>query len=96
MIIAINETPGRMRHLARGVIGRYMWRVGRDVWIWSDVSLRHHLIPVLTKLQIERKLIIISWKNSKQAVGYESISIGEGSEGSRDENGWINLEKKGK
>ena len=69
MIIVINHTPKLKSSVIRGLIGRYLWRVGRDIWIWPKASIRYNVWEQLDKLDFPIA-VEFYWK-SKNYLGFK-------------------------
>ena len=75
MLVAFNDSPKSLSRHIRPAIGRYMWRIDRDLWVWRDASLRHDVISEIEKLGNEVRVILI-WKASQSELGYEFQILG--------------------
>jgi hypothetical protein len=76
MIIFINDSPKKFSRQARAIIGRYCWKVARDVWIWTSSGIRYEIENELLNCQDPIRVIAI-WKDSKSEVGFSFKLYGE-------------------
>jgi hypothetical protein len=76
MIIFINDSPKKHSKQARAIIGRYCWRIARDVWIWRRSSIRNEIEQCL-KDCIDPIRVIAIWKDSNSELGFSFKQYGE-------------------
>jgi hypothetical protein len=69
MLIIINDSPKIFSKKVRAIIGRYAWRVSRDVWIWPKISIRLNVIDELEQHK-EKISIIFLWPDKNTEFGF--------------------------
>ena len=75
MIVIINDSPKEKGKRIRGIIGRYCWKVSRDVWVWSKASMRTEIKNELLKYDDKMRVIFI-WKESRSELGFNFEMVG--------------------
>jgi hypothetical protein len=75
MLIVINDSPKVWSSKVRAVIGRYCWKVARDVWVWPKSSIRHEIICEL-EIYSKQVRVLFIWKDGKKPMGFEHTSFG--------------------
>ena len=90
MLIVINDSPKKRTDKVRGVVGRYCWKIARDVWIWPRRTPMEQIIQELSQYSFEVRVQFF-WKDSKSELGFDHRTFGV--MGSRQtSNGLFNLE----
>ena len=69
MIIIINDSLKDNSKKIRAIIGRYTWRVARDVWIWPKQSIRTDILNELKNYQAGVRILFL-WPDSNMEFGY--------------------------
>lgn len=75
MLVALNFTEKSGSGRIRGILGRYLWRVGRDVWIWPYSSIMDDVIEELDR-HSKYGSVVFYWKRSTKNTGFESRVFG--------------------
>ncbi len=75
MLVIINDSPKDHSRHVRAIIGRYLWKVGRDIWVWSDASMRFQVIQEISKYDRDIRVVII-WKCSQEIMGFAVEFVG--------------------
>lgn len=76
MLIVINDSLKENSKKIRAIIGRYTWRVSRDVWIWPKQSIRNDILLELKSHQAGIRVLFM-WPNKNTEFGYEFFVHGE-------------------
>ena len=76
MIVIINDCLKEKSDEARAIIGRYCWRIARDVWVWPKNGIRENIINELKKTNLDFRVVFI-WSNSSHHLGFCSYVFGE-------------------
>ncbi len=76
MIVIINDSPKILSKKIRPIIGRYAWRIGRDVWIWPTKSVRQDILQEL-KSHAEGLRVIFVWPDKSKELGYDFFIHGD-------------------
>ncbi|MFZ3228999.1 MAG: hypothetical protein WA160_02250 [Pseudobdellovibrio sp.] len=70
MIVIINDSLKLKSLKVRPIIGRYAWRIAKDVWIWPKPIVREEIIKELEDITLDITVIFI-WTNKKSEFGYD-------------------------
>ena len=76
MIVVINDGLKVKSDKARAIIGRYCWRVGKDVWVWPKNGIREEILKELKKTNADLRVVFI-WSDSTYYLGFRSYVFGE-------------------
>ena len=76
MIVIINDALKEKSDKARGVIGRYCWRVAMDVWVWPKNGIREEIIKELEKINAKFRVVFI-WSDATHHLGFRSYVFGD-------------------
>lgn len=76
MIVVINNTPGTVSVKIRAILGRYLWRISRDVWVWPKSSIRYDLIRAVEELKPKISIILI-WNEKRTYLRFNFKIFGE-------------------
>lgn len=75
MIVAMNHTPKSASKLLRAILGRYMWQIGRDTWLWPKASIRNDIFDNL-KLLDKKMSVEFYWKDARSLTGFSYCHFG--------------------
>ncbi len=70
MLVIINDSLKVNSKKIRAIIGRYAWRVSRDVWIWPKQGIKNDILEEL-KIHENGIRILFLWPNRNMEFGYE-------------------------
>lgn len=76
MIVIINDCLKEKSDKARAIIGRYCWRIARDVWVWPKNGIREEILEELKKADADFRVVFI-WSDSNYHLGFRSYVFGE-------------------
>jgi hypothetical protein len=76
LLVIINDSLKENSKKVRAIVGRYAWRVSRDVWIWPKQSLKYDILEELKAHQDGVRVLFI-WPSKKMEFGYELIIHGQ-------------------
>ena len=76
MIVIINDALKQKSDKARAVIGRYCWRIARDVWVWPKNAVREEILTELGKINADFRVVFI-WSDSSHHLGFRSFVFGD-------------------
>jgi hypothetical protein len=76
MLVVFNDSPKHLSKQVRGIIGRYCWKIGRDLWIWRKPSIKDDIIKCLEEIDPEIRILFI-WKDSKKPLGFQVQVFGD-------------------
>jgi hypothetical protein len=76
MLVVFNDSPKEYSKLARGIIGRYCWRIARDLWIWPTSGLRFDIIKDLEQCNDPLRILFF-WKDNRKELGFDFYVFGE-------------------
>ena len=76
MIVIINDCLKAKSDKARAVIGRYCWRIAKDVWVWPKNGVRDEILKELKKVNADFRVVFI-WSDSTYYLGFRSYVFGE-------------------
>lgn len=76
MIVIINDCLKEKSDRARAIIGRYCWRIARDVWVWPKNGIREEILKELKKVNTDFRVVFI-WSDSTHHLGFSSCVFGE-------------------
>jgi hypothetical protein len=68
MLVVINSSKKLHRAKVRGIIGRYCWRLARDVWIWPKASIPYDLEKEIEESRASYTVIFI-WRDNSSLTG---------------------------
>lgn len=75
MLVIYNDSPKKHSKEVRGIVGRYCWKIARDLWIWPKASIRFEIENEL-KLSENKLRIVFLWRDNKSELGYRFKFIG--------------------
>ncbi len=76
MIVIINDGLKEKSDKARAIIGRYCWRIAKDVWVWPKNGIREDIINELKQTNLDFRVVFI-WSNATHHLGFSSYVFGE-------------------
>ena len=76
MIVIINDGLKVKSDKARAIIGRYCWRIAKDVWVWPKNGIREEILKELKKANADFRVVFI-WSDSTYYLGFRSYVFGE-------------------
>ncbi len=76
MIVIINDALKEKSHKARGIIGRYCWRIAMDVWVWPKNGIREDILKELRKNNEDFRVVFI-WSDGTHHLGFRSYVFGD-------------------
>jgi hypothetical protein len=75
MLIVYNDSPAVYSKQVRGIIGRYCWKIARDIWIWPQASIKTEIQEDLKQCKDTIRVIFV-WKNNQCELGFELTVFG--------------------
>ena len=76
MIVIINDCLKEKSDKSRAIIGRYCWRISKDVWVWPKNGIREEIINEFKKTNADFRVVFI-WSDSTHHLGFRSYVFGE-------------------
>ena len=76
MLVIYNDSPKNKSKIVRAVVGRYCWKISRDLWIWPKAAIRFEIENEVS-INKESLRVILVWKDSKSELGYRYKFIGD-------------------
>ena len=76
MLVIINDCLKEKSDKARAVIGRYCWKIARDVWVWPKNSMRENILQELRKANGDFRVVFI-WPDRRRPLGFQSYVFGD-------------------
>ena len=76
MIVIINDCLKEKSDKVRSVVGRYCWRIARDVWVWPKNGVRVEILKELEKINEDFRVVFI-WSDSSHHLGFRSHVFGD-------------------
>jgi len=75
MLVIYNDSHKNLSKEVRGIVGRYCWKISRDLWIWPKASIRFEIENELKNCYNSLRVIFL-WKDSSSELGYRYKLIG--------------------
>ena len=75
MLVIINDCLKEKSDKARAIIGRYCWRIARDVWVWPKNGIRKDILQELKKVNMDFRVVFI-WSDAGHHLGFRSYLFG--------------------
>ena len=76
MVVIINDCLKEKSDKARAVIGRYCWRIAKDVWVWQKDGIREDIVKELRKIDADFRVVFI-WSDRTHHLGFRSFVFGD-------------------
>lgn len=76
MIVIINDYLKEKSDKSRAIIGRYCWRIAKDVWVWPKNGIKGEILKELEKINMDVRVVFI-WSDSSHHLGFRSYVFGE-------------------
>lgn len=75
MLVIFNDSPKKYSKQVRALVGRYCWKIARDVWVWPQASIRYDILKSLRECSEPMRIIFV-WKDSTAELGYRFKTAG--------------------
>ncbi len=69
MLVIFNDSPKNRSKLVRGIVGRYCWKISRDLWIWPKKSIKDDIIESFKKSNQDIRVLFL-YKDTTNVHGF--------------------------